>query len=277
MPYISEILACRWIKDPVKMYIYTIARDEYEFAGREFSEALARKMQKERRAYLSKISAFDDEEIVYADSNPSEALKAHEEWHHHLQKKDLVSPEGDFIEEATANVIEAYVGGYVDRFREVSEESLPKQRLVQKCRGIELEKELDIAKEKIFYWDEKVMKGSCPWLWYIENAKYLLLYALCADLLNGRTLNSVKKIYMTAMKRAKRGGVKYGINHLRKHASPLAAKLYDFDFDVGGYFPDALHEKKYSFFDGKLKIEAYYTYRTWLEPLEMEIRRRKFK
>ncbi len=277
MPYISEVLACRWIKDPVRMYVYTIAYDEYEFAGREFSEALAKKLQKEHRAYLSTTSAFDDDEITYADSNPSDALKAHEEWHHDLSRRGLVSPEGDFIEEATATVIEAYTGGYLDRFREVSEKSLPTQRLIQKCRGKELEKELDVAKETIFYWDEKVMSGSCPWLWYIEDAKYLLLYALCADVLPGRTMSNVENIYRTAMKRAKRSGVKSGINHLRRYVSPRISRLYGFDFDAGGYFPDAPYKKKYCFFSGKLKIEAYYTYRTWLRPLEAEIRKRGFK
>lgn len=274
MTYLAEILACQCIKSPVAMYVDTIAHGEYEYLGRELTESIARSLQKEHRAYLATAVGFSGTKITYANEAPDKALKAHEEWHQHLEAQSLTSPAGDFIEEATAEVVEAVIGGYGDRYSGLSSSFIQTQLLVQKSSGEELEKILGaFPKNIIWQWDEKVMPGSCSWLGYIEDAKYLLLYDLCFDICALRGLRAAKKIYKTALKKTKRKGIKAGLEHLKEHASEKIVKMYNFQLDIGGYFPSYEQIRHSVFFDGKLEVEVYGAYKTWLEPVEREIRK----
>lgn len=260
------------------MYVDTIAYGEYEYLGRELTESIARSLQKEHRAYLATSVGFSGTKIIYANEMPDKALKAHEEWHQHLEAQSLISPAGDFIEEATAEVVEAVTGGYGDRYLGLSKGFIQNQLLVQKSSGEELEKILSIFPKNIIWpWDEKVMSGSCPWLGYIEDAKYLLLYDLCFDICALRGLRAAKKIYKTALKKTKKKGIEAGLEHLKEHASENIARMYNFELDIGGYFPGYEQLMHSVFFEGKLEIKVYGAYKTWLEPIEREIRKRGLK
>lgn len=278
MTYLAEILTCQRIKSPVAMYVDTIAHGEYEYLGRELTESIARSLQKEHRAYLATSVGFSGTKITYANEAPDKALKAHEEWHQHLEAQSLTSPAGDFIEEATAEVVEAVIGGYGNRYSGLSSSFIQTQLLVQKSSGNELEKILDaFPKNIIWQWDEKVMPSSCSWLGYIEDAKYLLLYDLCFDICALRGLRAAKKIYKTALKKTKREGIEAGLEHLKEHASEKIAKMYNFRLDIGGYFPSYEQIRHSVFFDGKLEVEVYGADKTWLEPVEREMRKRGLK
>lgn len=283
MAYVAEALANRCVKDPVKFYIYTVAKEGYEPAGQEFSEAVTRKLMRSGRAYLATLSAFADSRgITYAGAKQSKEEEAHERWHIYLQNNNLVSNAGDFIEEAGAAVIESVIGGFTGECLEPGRRFLKLHKRVQKAsgRGLErlLEKKFAGRREMIYEAGKQIMEGSCPWLSYISQAQYFLLYGLCFSVYEENGLARARRIYKESLKKAKYNGVDAGLNCLRQHASSSVAGRYDFDLsDIGGYFPDAPYEKEYSFFSGKLKIEAYYTYRTWLVPLETEIRKRGFK
>lgn len=274
MTYLAEILACRRVKDPVKMYAYITAHDDCERTARQFLEEAFMRLNKSHLASLSSTGAFAGPETVYADENPSPAVVAHETWHNTVIALGLVSPAGDFIEEATATVIESVVGGYGKRYMGVSSSFIQTQLLVQNCSEGELEKVLDRFSQNIIpQWDDAVFPDSAPWLRFIEDAKYLLLYDLCFDICANRGIRASKAIYKTALKKAKKKGFDAGLRHLQEYASPLVARLYDFEFEVGEYFPEYSRILNKSFFDGKIKMEIYSTYKTWLEPFEVLIRK----
>ncbi|MDD4877424.1 MAG: hypothetical protein PHO02_00115 [Candidatus Nanoarchaeia archaeon] len=278
MSYLAELLACRRVKDSVKLYVDVSAQDEYDKAGCRFAEEAFFKLEKEHLAYLGTTGAFAGAETLYADENPDKAIIAHEQWHNTVSALGLVSPAGDFIEEATATVIETVIGGYGKRYLGLSSSFIQTQLLVQNCGEEELEKVLDRFSQNIIpQWDEAVFSDSSPWLRFIEDGKYLLLYDLCFDICANRGIRASKGIYKTALKKAKRKGFDAGLRHLQEYASPAIARLYDFEFDVGNYFPEYPELMNRSFFEGKLKIEAYGTYKTWLEPLEVLIRKLQFR
>ncbi|MFH1065751.1 MAG: hypothetical protein V1734_04575 [Nanoarchaeota archaeon] len=278
MTYLAEILACRRVKDPVKMYAYVTARDDCERIGRHFCEEAFFRLNKEHITYLSTTGAFSGQETVYADEKPSPALIAHEAWHNTVSALSLVSPHGDFIEEATATVIESVKGGYAKRYHGLSSSFIQTQLLVQNCSGNELEKVLDRFSQNIVpQWDDAVFSGSAPWLRFIEDAKYLLLFDLCFEICTNRGIKASKEIYKTALKKAKKKGFDAGLGHLQDYAPPSTARLYDFEFDVGGYFPEYSCLLDKSFSDGKIKLEVFGTYKTWLEPLEVLMRKMGLK
>jgi hypothetical protein len=279
MSYLSEILVCRRVKEPVKMYIDISAHEEHERQGRHLAEDIFHRMQKEGHlAYLGSSAAFGGENIVYADKNPDPAIKAHEEWHNSIASMGLASPAGDFIEEASATVIEAVIGGYGKRYMGVSSSFIQTQLLVQNCTGEDLEKILDRFSQNILpQWDDAVFTGSNPWLRFIEDSKYLLLFDLCFDICANRGVRASKGIYKTALKQAKKKGFDTGLKYLQEYASPLVARLYDFEFEIDNYFPDYQKMMNDSFCEGKIKIEIFGDYKTWVEPVEKELRAHKLK
>lgn len=274
MAYLAEILACRRVKDPVKMYAYMTAQDNCGILGRQFFEEAFSRLNKEHVTYLSDSGAFAGVETVYADENPDPAVVAHETWHNNVSALSLVSPQGDFIEEATATVIESVKGGYAKRYYGLSSSFIQTQLLVQNCGEDDLEKVLERFSQNIVpQWDDAVFPGSAPWLRFIEDAKYLLLFDLCYEIHAKRGERASKSIYKTALKKAKNKGFDAGLRHLQEYAPPPIARMYDFEFDVGGYFPDYSRLLKKSFMDGKMKLEIFGTYKTWLEPFEVLIRK----
>lgn len=278
MAYLSEILACRRVKDPVKMYAYITAQDDYEKLGRQFAEEAFFRLKKEHVAYLANTGAFSGPETVYADDNPSPEVVAHETWHNSLSSLELISPQGDFIEESTATVIECVVGGFGKRYLGLSSSFIQTQLLVQNCSEDELEKVLDRFSQNIIpEWDDAVFPDSAPWLRFIEDSKYLLLYDLCFDICANRGIRASKEIYKTALKKAKQKDFDEGLRHLQEYASPSVARLYDFKFDVGGYFPEYPTLMDKFFYDKKMRIEIFGTYKTWVEPFEVLIRKMNFK
>jgi hypothetical protein len=278
MAYLAEILACRRVKDPVKMYAYITAHDDCERISRQFLEEAFLCLKKDHLVSLSSTGAFAGVETVYADNNPAPAVVAHEAWHNNVTHLGFVSPAGDFIEESTATVIESVIGGYAKRYMGLSSSFIQTQLLVQNCGEDDLEKVLERFSQDILpQWDDAVFPDSAPWLRFIEDAKYLLLYDLCFDICANRGIRASKSIYKTALKKAKKKGFDAGLRHLQEYASPSIARLYDFEFDVGEYFPDYSRILNKSFMDGKLKLEIFGTYKTWLEPFEVLIRKMKLK
>lgn len=278
MAYLAEILACRRVKDPVKMYAYMTAHNDCGIMGRQFFEEAFIRINKEHITYLSDTGAFAGAETVYADETPSPAIVAHEAWHNNVTHLGIVSPAGDFIEESTATVIESVIGGYAKRYMGLSSSFIQTQLLVQNCGEDDLGKVLERFSQDILpQWDDAVFSDSAPWLRFIEDAKYLLLYDLCFDICANRGIRASKSIYRTALKKAKQKGFDAGLRHLQEYASPSIARLYDFDFDVGEYFPDYSCLLNKSFMDGKMKLEIFGTYRTWIEPFEVLIRKMGIK
>lgn len=282
MAYIAETLACHKVKDPVRFYLYTVAKGECGLAGREFSEAVTAKLQEAHRAYLATLSAFADSGgITYAKRKQSKEEKAHEQWHTHLIKNNLVSDAGDFIEEASAAVIESVLGGFTGECLDISRRFIELHKGVQKSSGSGLERLLEKhfvgRKEMIYEAGKQIMEGSCPWLSYISEAQYFLLYELCFGVYAKGGLRNAKKIYKAALLKAKRHGVDEGLKHLKQHATSSSAELYDFDLsDIGGYLPSCLepNTREYVFFGGELKIDVCFAYKPWFEIAEKEIKRR---
>ena len=58
MRYLSELLACNKIKQPVQAYIYTDASEERATLARDLCTSVAVEMQKKHRVSLSKYSAW---------------------------------------------------------------------------------------------------------------------------------------------------------------------------------------------------------------------------
>ncbi|HII14753.1 MAG TPA: hypothetical protein HA362_00410 [Nanoarchaeota archaeon] len=284
MVSILEVMACHRIKDPVRFYLHTTSEGEYEFHAREFAETVARRLMETRRAYLATVSAFADDGRVISTKETSDGGQAHERWHNYVQENKLESDAGDFIEEASAAVIESVTDGYGDKYLEPSKRFLQLHLLVQRSSGEELEKILEKFfvgdKELVYEADKIIMGDSCPWLSYLAEAPYFLLYGLCFDVCATRGLRAAKSIYKTALKKSKCKGVNAGINHLRQHATSSVADLYDFCLsDIGGYLPSypQSHQMEYVFFDKKLKIEVCFAYKSWLEIVEKEIKKRGFR
>ncbi|MBU2637640.1 MAG: hypothetical protein KJ955_01575 [Nanoarchaeota archaeon] len=281
MVSILEVMACHRVKDPVRFYLHTTSEGEYEFHARDFAETVARKLMEHKRAYLATVSAFADGGEIVSTGEMDEGAQAHENWHDYLEDNKFQSDAGDFIEEASAAVIESVLGGYGDKYLEPSKRFLQLHLLVQRSGGDELEKILEKFfvgdRELVYEADKLIMADSCPWLSYLAEAPYFLLYGLCFDICAKRGLTSAKRIYGTALKKAKYRGVGAGLNHLRQHATSTVADLYDLDLsDIGGYLP-SLPKKKYKFFNEKLIVEVCCAYKSWAEIVKKEIRKRKFK
>ena len=273
MKYLSEILVCKDIKKPVKLYISTIATEEYATMAENFCKRVTKALQENHRAYLSKYIGFLEKEIVYAEEKPDKGTENHERWHNHLEEKGIVSVEGEFIEEASAYVIDDVTTGNYHTHLGLSKNSfIPTYLLIQKTKGEELKKILGQFGKNIPEWEERVMKGSCDWLYFLDEAKYFLLYDLCFDICANKGVTGSKRIYKESLRIAKRKGIKEGINHLRENASKEISDLYDFKFDIGGYLPDYPQLAKYAFFGGKVVIEADGAHKSWLNPLEEEIK-----
>lgn len=275
MAYLSGILACRKAKDPVKLYIDITASDQYAYLAEEIAKSVTLKLQEKYRAYLSKYAGFAGKQIVYADNNPDHGTKEHEKWHNYLEAKKANPAAGEFIEEASAHVIDDIVTGNYHRHLGLSRNFfIPTYLLAQKTEGQELEKIIANFGQRLPEWDEKAMKGSCLWLKFIDDAKYFMLYDLCFDICARKGLKAAKRVYTTALEKTKKSGIEKGMNHLRNNASEAISSLYDFEFDIGGYFPNYIQLADYSFFSGDLQIEVCGAYKEWMRPLDAEIKKR---
>lgn len=277
MPYLAEIHACRWIKDPVKLYISFTASDKHALLAEDIAQNVARNLQKEHRAYLSKYAGFAGKNIVYAAENPDSGTSEHERWHNFLEKSKVNPAAGEFIEEASSYVIDDKETGKYIKHLNWSKKFVGTYLNLQKSSGKELESILEQFGDIIPEWDKEVMEGSCPWLRFIDEAKYFLLYALCHDIALGRSMKEAKNIYKTSLAITKKRGISKGINHLRRCASKAISGLYNFEFDIGGYFPNYPSVGEYRFFGNELIIEAYGKYKTWIGPLEKELMREELK
>ncbi|MBU2637639.1 MAG: hypothetical protein KJ955_01570 [Nanoarchaeota archaeon] len=279
MAYLSEIHACRWIKDPVKLYISFTAADKHAALASDIAVAVTKVLQEDHRAYLSKYAGFAGKKIVYADSNPDSGSSEHENWHIFLERRKLSPAAGEFIEEASSYVIDDLETDksscqYLKHLNWSQE--FVKTYLAMQNRPIsELETILRQFAGIVPEWNEEVMKGSCPWMRFTDEAKYFLLYHLCFDIAFGRTMQEAKRIYATSLKITKKKGVAAGIRHLRRRASKAVSDMYDFDFDIGGYYPNYPSLVEYRFFGKEgMIIEACGKYSSWIAPLEREIKKR---
>jgi hypothetical protein len=276
MRYLSEIYACKTVKDPVKLYIATNASEKYTGIAERLCQNVTKGIQKHHRAYLSKYASFADKEIVFAEDGPDLGIFAHEKWHQYLQKFKIDSSEGDFIEEASASVIEdVQTGEYHRHLGHSREFFIPTYLLIQKLSPDDMEKVLLNFGKRIPEWDDNVMKGSCVWLKFIDDAKYMMLYDLCFDVCANHGIKNARVIYRKAMQSAKKRGIMSGIRYLKRFASKGVAALYDFEFDIGGFFPTYDPLVEYSFYGGGIQIEAYGAHRSWIRPLEDYIRIKK--
>lgn len=280
MRYLSELLACSRIKQPVQAYIYTDASEEHAPFARKLCESVALEMQKRCRVSLSKYSAWASaEQIIYSKDEDDAGIIAHENWHKYINKFNIDSCAGDFIEEASASVIEHTASGDYRRFVGISwRHYIPLYLLVQRTKGEDLEQILSrFGKGILPSWDESVMAGSCNWLWFLSDAQYFLLYDLCFDVCAQKGIKSAKKIFRRSLETAKKYGVQRGVTYLKRRASPEIAKLYDFEFDIGGYLPKHPIQADMGFFNGELKIEAYAPNESWIRELKREIKARGLK
>lgn len=286
MKYLSEILACQKLKGPVKLYIDTTASPIYRYIAENLCENITKALQKRNiRAYLSRYRGFGGKDIKYADKNPDIGTRAHEEWHRFVKAKNLSSDAGEFIEEATSFVIDDIETSDYSKHIGLSKNFIiPTYLLVQNSEESEIEKiltEFDQFSHRMPDWNGQVMEGSCPWLKFIEDARYFMLYDLCFDIAINNGKISAKKIYIEALRITKWKGIKEGILYLREYASKKISNLYDFKFDVDRYFPSYMPYKypslHYRFFDGKIEIEAFSAYKTWFQPIEMEIKKLELK
>lgn len=280
MRYLSELLACNRIKQPVQAYIYTDSSEEHATLARDLCTSVAVEMQKKHRVSLSKYSAWASaEQIIYAKDDDDAGVEAHERWHKYISRYNVGSCAGDFIEEASASVIEHVTSGDYRRFVDISRKHyIPLYLLVQRTKGEDLEQILSrFGKGILPSWDESVMASSCNWLWFLSDAQYFLLYDLCFDVCAQKGIKGARNVFRRSLETAKKYGVQRGVTYLKRRASPEIAKLYDFEFDIGGYLPKHPIQDDLSFFGGNLKIESYAPNGSWLKELKMEIKARALK
>lgn len=281
--YLAQILACRRVKDPVKLYISAEASVEHSILAEDLFTTVTKELQKKHRAYLSTYQGFGGDRIVYAKEVPTKGEKLHETWHRYITRRKADSSQGEFIEEACDSVLEHIVtgGDYNERAIISRKQYVPLFREIQKSTASQVESMLKSFGGWLPEWDEKVMEGSCNWLRFIDDAQYLLLYGLCLDVClkvarKEKGIKDPRKIYARALETAKKYGTQRAVNYLRRHASGDVAELYNLDFsDLGRYYPSYPGLAKANFFNGGIKIEAYGKYPPWIAPLEREIRKRK--